>query len=108
MLADFTAVSSIALSYKYDMSESQLEQMSPFGRSIWEAKTNSDIVYPSSTHPLYLSNQGGKLNTGILWDAIINGQKVKYITQYYKDNKNAVTEDYFQGIINDYESSFKK
>ena len=41
----------------YEISEENLQEMSYFGRSVWNVYKNSDIVYPLSTNPLYLNNQ---------------------------------------------------
>ena len=109
MLADFTAITSVPLSYQYEISEQQYNNnLTYFGRTVWDAKVNSNIVYPTSSAPLYLQNQGGKLNSGVLWDAVINGNDQKYMVTYYDENPTGTAKDYFEGIVKDYEASFKK
>ncbi|MBP5686399.1 MAG: hypothetical protein J6W87_01280, partial [Clostridia bacterium] len=108
MLADFTAITSVPLSYEYELSDRQYsEQLTYFGRTVWDTKRNSNVVYPTSVAPLYLRNQGAKLNSGVLWDAIISGNAVKYMTPYYRDNPSATAKDYFEGVVRDYEASFR-
>ncbi|MBO4594725.1 MAG: hypothetical protein J5697_03395 [Clostridia bacterium] len=108
MLADFTAITSVPLSYDYELSEDQYNnQLTYFGRTVWDTKRNSNVVYPISIAPLYLRNQGQKLNSGVLWDAIISGNAVKYMTSYYRDNPAATAKDYFEGVVRDYESTFR-
>ncbi len=108
MLADFTAVTSVPLSYEYELSEQQYnEQLTYFGRTVWDTKINSNVVYPTSSAPLYLRNQGGKLNSGVLWDAIVDGNSQKYMVSYYNENPTKTAKDYFAGIARDYESAFK-
>lgn len=56
-LEEFTMITSAPKGLNYEISEENLQEMSYFGRSVWNVYKNSDIVYPLSTNPLYLNNQ---------------------------------------------------
>ena len=56
-LREFTVITGSPKALEYDLTEDDLSQMSFYGRSLWNLKANSDVVYPYSTGAIFLNNQ---------------------------------------------------
>ncbi len=56
-LREFTVLTGSPKALEYDLTEDDLSQMSFYGRSLWNLKANSDVVYPYSTNAIFLNNQ---------------------------------------------------
>ena len=57
MLKEFTSITSTVKALNYSFSESELQGLTPFCRSLLSIKDKADICYPYSTTPLYMNNQ---------------------------------------------------
>ncbi len=58
MLKDYTLKTGAPKAFEYEMTNTELSQLSNFGRSVWNAKAISDIVYPYAQNTRYINNQG--------------------------------------------------
>ncbi len=56
-LKQFTTITNTPKAYNYTMSETELAELTPFGRSVFEYKQNGDVLYPVSNEPKFLNNQ---------------------------------------------------
>ncbi len=56
-LCEYTYTTNTPKALNYTMSETDLAKMSPFGRSVYELKSKSDIVYPCSSSSFFANNQ---------------------------------------------------
>lgn len=56
-LREFTVITGSPKALEYDLTEDDLSRMSFYGRSLWNLKANSDVVYPYSTGAIFLNNQ---------------------------------------------------
>ena len=78
----------------------EYDKLSYFGKTLWDNKEKSDIVYPFSTAPLYLNNQS-KFNLYYNWTSRMKSEtKSNPIDALRKNNIKAQT--YFYGIQNYY------
>ena len=77
-LSEYTYTTNTPKALKYAMSEADLAKMSPFGRSVYELKSNSDIVYPYASSSFYANNE----------------EKFDPRKQYSTKDSNGVVTDY--------------
>lgn len=56
-LVEYTVTTNTPKALNYTMSEADLAKMSPFGRSVYELRQKSDIVYPYASSSFYINNQ---------------------------------------------------
>ena len=98
-LVEFTKVTSSYKSVNYEISESDLEQMSNYGKSIIKLRSESDVIRPYSAHPIFLNNQSFFNNcvTSLsTWKSTIGATTYSYPHLAFKDGKGVV--DYFNGL----------
>lgn len=55
-LVDFTVTTNTTKGLLYEMSKSDLDKCTYYGRSLYERKSNAQVVYPLSVNPLYNEN----------------------------------------------------
>lgn len=98
-LREFTVTTNCPKACVYTMGD-EYDKLSYFGKTLWDNKEKSDIVYPFSTAPLYLNNQS-KFNLYYNWTSRMNSEtKSNPIDALRKNNIKAQT--YFYGIQNYY------
>ena len=73
-LVEFNTITDTPKAFNYTMSEEQMSKLSPFGRSVVELKSRSDVVYPYSTNSKYILNQGS-FNAGTMYAASSTKEK---------------------------------
>ncbi|MBQ3571470.1 MAG: hypothetical protein IJA15_01440, partial [Clostridia bacterium] len=56
-LKQFTTITNTPKALNYSMSKTELDALTPFGRSVLEYKQNADVLYPVSNEPMFLNNQ---------------------------------------------------
>lgn len=81
-LKKFTQETDILMLYDYEMSEQELNNVSPYGRSVYEMKNNANIVYPNSKSPLLLSDT-----------TYFNIQLNNWVSTVSQDSKNVTVND---------------
>ena len=95
-LVEFSVNTGLPKGVNYTISEDKLTLIDNyFQRDVLETKMNSDVVYPYSANPIFLSNQSSFMfNQGsTVWGAAYDGRTT---TNYYTANKAGVTaKDYF-------------
>lgn len=95
-LAEFSLTTNTVKALNYTLGDTQLGQLSPFGRSVVEFKQNAGLVYPYSQSTLYKNNQS-LFRGDEYYQAKINGTAKPYPAQaFHVDGTSA--EDYFTGI----------
>lgn len=57
MLQETTIITNTIPSLSFPMSNEQLNQLTYYGRSLFEFKNNADVIHPVSKTPLYLNHQ---------------------------------------------------
>ncbi len=100
-LAEFTTITNTPKAFRYSMSEAQLNEMSPFGRSVIKMKENSDIVYPYSTNSVYIQNQSSFSAANMY--AI--SSTVRYPASDLRE-KQTSAESYFTSMCNYYKNGW--
>lgn len=105
-LVEFTTITNTPKSLIYDMSESDLEKCSYFGRSVYELKANSDVVYPLTDNALFNDN----VSVLFMRERIAFGD-YKFPSSAFKNNEKDA-KSYFEGLgeywKNRWESVFGK
>lgn len=56
-LTEYTVITGSPKAFEYEMTEKQLNKLSPFGRSVMQLRKNSDVIYPYSSQSKYVRNQ---------------------------------------------------
>ncbi len=95
-LKEFTTITNTPKALDYTMTEEEMAQMSPFGRSVLNLKQTSDIVYPISSNPLYINNQG-QFDTHSLYWSMVGGKEIQFASGAFFDT-GVTPEDYFAGM----------
>jgi hypothetical protein len=97
-LSAFTAKMSITRSMNYQMKAEDLAKMTPFGKSVMEMKSASDIVYPYSGHDYYISNSANFSLGQWGWKATVGGRPVMNPFDEYLDHPTTTAQMYFEGL----------
>ena len=105
-LIEFTKMTGIPKGLSYDMKKEDIEQMSYYGRSLFEVKSKSDVVYPYSDNQIFIYNQERVLESSS-WSSNVGGTPYVYPYTAIKAHKSA--KDYFLGMnisAEDWEKKF--
>lgn len=94
MLKDYTLNTGAPKAFNYEMSDAELSQLSYFGRSVWNAKKTSDIVYPYAQNERYINNQG-RFSTFDMYYSTTSST-YRWIADAMKAGVSAA--DYFKGL----------
>ena len=99
-LIDFSVNTGLPKGVNYTIPEEKLAEIDNYyQRDLLETKMASDIVYPYSSNPIYMYDQGRfmYLIHSPVWSSTIDGQ---LYSSYYVANKDGVTaKDYFNHSI---------
>lgn len=101
-LREFTVTTNCPKACVYTMGD-DYDNLSYFGKTLWDNKENSDIVYPFSTAPLYLNNQS-KFNLYYNWTSRMDSETMSNPIDALRKN-NVKAQTYFYGIQNYYNQS---
>lgn len=104
-LRDFTTITNTPKAVDYDMREEDLAKMTPFGRSLMEIKSKSNIVYPYSTNSKYANNQE-YFGVNNMFRSKIGTMERQWPSSAFHDDKISA-EDYFSGMYNYSKSTWK-
>lgn len=98
----FTSVTNTPMLVNYELKEETKGKMSHYGRTLFEMRSNSDVVFPGSQTPLFMQNQSS-LDTRSTWDSRIGGLTYEVPAAYIRDNPHdGVALTYFNGIYSHY------
>lgn len=64
----YTRVSNTLIALNYELKDEDLQEMSAYGRSLYQTKVNGDVVYSLSGNPFFLSNK-----SKFTWDNMYTG-----------------------------------
>ncbi len=104
-LVEFTQVTNTPKAFEYTMTEAEMAKMTYFGRSVITVKQNSDIVYPYSSNPAYINNQGS-FGHSLMYKALVNGtERMWAATAIHEEGVSA--EDYFSGMYAYYKDNWR-
>lgn len=97
-LAEFTVKSSVTKDLEYDLNDEQYNQLSNFGKTVWDAKKNNKVVVPISSQPEYIKNTGTftMFSDLVLWQTTAGGGH-NYPILGFKDGSLSA-KDYFLGM----------
>ena len=95
-LVDFSITTGLPKGVNYTIPEDKLAEIDNyFQRDLLETKMNSDVVYPYSSHPIFINDQGNFMfqQGSEFWSATIDGEK---FANYFAANKVGITaKEYF-------------
>ncbi len=109
-LSEYTYTTNTPKALKYTMSETDLAKMSPFGRSVYELKNKSDIVYPCSSSSFYANNQSKFAPRNQYSTKDASGAEITYCVEAIAE-KGQSAETVFEGLYRYYKdkwSSYNK
>ncbi|MBQ8294859.1 MAG: hypothetical protein IJX87_00335 [Clostridia bacterium] len=101
-LNTFTKYTNTSMLYNYQIEDEIFNELSPYGKSVYEIKQNSIEVYPASKNELFLSNSGFfSMHTDAYWNSsyLVNGtmkMRNSPITPFRE--KEATPIEYFEGV----------
>ncbi len=94
-LQDYTVITNTTRSLNYDMGD-RVNELSYYGKTLWEMKSNADVVYPFSTKSIYLNNQS-TFNLYYGWNSTVgSSDKNNTVDAIRQENISAKT--YFEGL----------
>lgn len=102
-LIEFTVITNTPKAVTYELGDSY-DQLTEFGKSVWDNKLNADLVYPYTTNKLYLNNQS-KFNMYYRWYSKIGTSTKNMVFDSLRKEKVAAS-DYFSGIQNYYNETY--
>lgn len=99
-LVEFSVTTGIPKGVQYEIPADKLAEIDNyFQQDVLNTKLNSDVVYPYSSNPIFVNNQGDFmfLQHGSVWSSSVDGQT---FSNYYAANKVGITaKDYFQNSL---------
>ncbi len=104
-LREYTYTTNTPKALNYTMSSEDLAKMSPFGRSVYELKANSDIVYPCSSSSFYANNQSKFAPRNQYSTKDTNGVKTTFSTEAIAE-KGQSAESVFEGLYRYYKDEW--
>lgn len=113
-LSIFNRVTSMTRPFDYTLESEQLEQMSHYGKTLYEYTKNADIVYPlNSQNKMFLNNET-YFNAAYSWswNSIVNKETIDWgsLPETFKNKKSMTAATYFNGLYEyqqTYWSTFK-
>lgn len=93
-LVEFTQIVNAPKALNYTMTDSQMEGMTEFGKSIIRMRSISDVLYPYSGNDEYLSRSSAITVSG---SQMKDGTSYSYPGRVFHENTVSV-KDYFEGI----------
>ena len=96
-LREFTTTTNAMRAFDYTLTETDLNGMTTFGKSLVTMKTMAEFVYPYSSDPGYTANESAYSSSAYLTKAIVSGKSYSGWLNAYKDY-SVTPEDYFAGI----------
>ena len=97
-LREYTRVTNSLRSFDYTLTESDLSNMTTFGKSLVSLKVKSDIVFPYSNDPGYTVNEAAYTSGAYLAKSIVGGKS--YSGWYTAFSDSSITPvQYFNGLI---------
>ncbi|MBR4420394.1 MAG: hypothetical protein IKT32_05885, partial [Clostridia bacterium] len=107
-LINFTLETNTSIGLKYELSDEQLKELSPYGRSLLLTVMNSKVLYQYSQNPVFLNNITN-LQQSSTWQAEIETSlglvtKTDMMNAYRYDDTSA--EDYFWGMVEKYDKEW--
>jgi hypothetical protein len=97
-LSEFNVYTNTVKALKYDLSESEYNSLTYFGKSVYDLHKNSDIVYPYSAETVYLDNQS-LLSIHNSFGTTIGTQEELHPISYLRTKQTNNAEDYFNGML---------
>lgn len=101
-LVEFSQMTNTPKALKYEMTAEQMNGMTYFGRSVMELQSNSDIVFPYSSEPIYV-NQAGSFAMVDMWDSAVGAEYYGSPSVPLRKGQVSVA-DYFSGLKSYYEN----
>lgn len=96
-LVSFSLTTGIPKGVQYEITDEEMATVDNyFQQDVLKIKMTSDVVYPYSSNPIFINNQGDFmfLMHGNVWGATIDGQS---FSNYYAANKVGITaKEYFE------------
>ena len=101
-LAEFSQNTNTPKALKYEMTAEQMNGMTYFGRSVMELQSNSDIVFPYSSEPIY-TNQAGSFAMVNMWNSNVGAEHFSAPSVALRKDQASV-ENYFSGLKSYYQN----
>ena len=95
-LVEFTSIVSALKPYKYEVTESQAEQLTPYAQNLLEIRKNTEMVYPYSSSKLFNNKRSDFLGSSN-WSTMIGTTSYNHPTTTMQAGISA--KDYFNGLL---------
>lgn len=93
-MKQFTMTTNMLRSYKYELSEEEISELSYFGQTYYQYVQSAGVIYPRANNEYYMENTDK--NVGFV--SAVNGSEYSAPSQAFKDNASLTAEDYFLGL----------
>lgn len=95
-LAEFTKIVSALKPYKYELTEDQIKELTPYAQNLLQIRENSEMVYPYSHSKLFNNKRGDFLGSPN-WSTMVENTSYNHPTTALQSGISA--EDYFKGLL---------
>lgn len=95
-LVEYTTITNTTKSLNYSLSEEEMAQLSPYGRSTLALLADSEIVYPYSKNSLYLNNVSS-FRVISLFNSYVGNSHYQWAAEAFRDY-GVTAEQYFNGM----------
>lgn len=99
-LKEFTLITNTFKPFDYKLTEEELNELTYYGRSLYDVHQNAEFVTPYSKNSFYLKNVSNILNEMNLWNAEVStksGDKSFNLPSSAFFNDGVTAEEYFMG-----------
>ena len=98
-LSAFTASVSMTRSYNYELAEEYAEKTSSYGKDLYALRSESLVVYPYSSEPVYQNNQAFFSTERWSWNALLDNAEYVNPWQLWLNYADKYPTDvYFEGM----------
>ncbi|MGI6713592.1 MAG: hypothetical protein ACOX3K_00810 [Bacilli bacterium] len=110
-LSDFSRVTGTYINAAYDVNEKDLEELSPYTKSILQLKNDSEILFPLGSTQTYKDSQPAYLQSTFGWESNVDGMRYSTPDVFFK-SKTVRSEIhnsiwYFKGIAINADAFYK-
>lgn len=105
-LTDYTVITGTTKALKYDIGEAY-DDMSFYGKSVWDYVKNSEVIYPYSQNNLYLGNQSQfMMFWPRMWWCKVNGANHEGCAAKIAESGQLTAKQAFDGLKDYYTESY--
>ena len=97
-LVEFTKTTNTFRPFEYDMEQSDVDALTPWGQSLYHLHENASYVTPYAYNQVYLKNISTYANELDIWNSLVGGNSIYNIPSTAMFNDDVTAKAYFDGL----------